>query len=116
MEVSRMQGPVQPSPGRRAGDPGTSGQDTGGLKEWQRNTWYGPAPLNDGSPFEEPESAPELLEARSSNVSNHTGSFWTDQGQTGYQYPQKKPENSQPETDGDREERITGKGAFPSVR
>ena len=29
---------------------------------------------------------------------------------------QKKPENSQPETDGDREERITGKGAFPSVR
>ena len=54
-----MQGPVQPSPGRRAGDPGTSGQDTGGLKEWQRNTWYGPAPLNDGSPFEEPESAPE---------------------------------------------------------
>ena len=82
-----MQGPVQPSRGRRAGDPGTSGQDTGGLKEWQRNTWYGPAPLNDGSPFEEPESAPELLEARSSNVSNHTGSFWTDQGQTGYQYP-----------------------------
>ena len=80
-----MQGPVQPSPGRRAGDSRTSGQDTGGLKDWQRNTWYGPAPSN-SNPFEEPESAPELLEARSSNVSNHTGSFWSDQGTTGYQY------------------------------
>ena len=69
----------------QAGDSRTSGQDTGGLKDWQRNTWYGPAPSN-SNPFEEPESAPELLEARSSNVSNHTGSFWSDQGTTGYQY------------------------------
>ena len=81
-----MQGPVQPSPGRRAGDPGSaSGGDQGNLKDWQKNTWFGPAPAN-GNPFEEPESAPELLEARSSNVSNHTGSFWNSQEQTGYQY------------------------------
>ena len=82
-----MQGPGQPFPGRRAGDSGgTSGHEGGGnLKEWQKNTWFGPAPAN-SNPFEEPESAPELLEARSSNVSNHTGSFWNDQEQTGYQY------------------------------
>lgn len=86
MEVSRMQGPVQPSPGRRAGDSqNASGQNTGELKDWQRNTWFGPVPDN-SNPFEEPETAPELLEVRSSSVSDHTGEFWTDQQQTGYQY------------------------------
>ena len=81
-----MQGPVPPSSGRRAGDAGNvSGSNNGNLKDWQKNTWFGPAPAN-SNPFEEPETAPELLEARSSNVSNHTGSFWNTQEQTGYQY------------------------------
>ena len=81
-----MQGPGQPSPGRRAGDPGgASGQGGGDLKDWQKNTWFGPVPSN-SNPFEEPEDAPELLELRSSNVSNHTGNFWNEQEPTGYQY------------------------------
>ena len=80
-----MQGPVQPSPGRRAGDPGSASGDTGNLKDWQKNTWFGPAPAN-SNPFEEPESAPELLQERSSSVSNRTGTFWQTQEQTGYQY------------------------------
>ena len=80
-----MQGPSQPRPGRRAGDPsGPSGSQDGNLKDWQKNTWFGPAPLN-SNPFEEPEDAPELLEQRSSNVKDRSGSFWNDQ-QTGYQY------------------------------
>ena len=80
-----MQGPEQ-RPGRRAGDSGNaSGQPDGGLKDWQKNTWYGPAPYNT-NPFEEPEDAPELLEARSSNVSDHSGEFWNDQQTTGYQF------------------------------
>ena len=89
-----MQGPVPPSSGRRAGDP-SSPNGTGGeeLKDWQRNTWFGPAPSN-SNPFEEPENAPELLEVRSSNVSNHTGSFWSDQEQTGYQYTKGKVNSS----------------------
>ncbi len=80
-----MQDPFQPSPGRRAGDSGSASGADGGLKDWQKNTWFGPAPA-DSNPFEEPESAPELLEARSSSVSNRTGSFWNEQEQTGYQY------------------------------
>ncbi len=81
-----MQGPLQQGPGRRAGDSGNpSGGPDGGLKDWQRNTWFGPAPSN-SNPFEEPEDAPELLEARSSNVRDRSGSFWNDQQQTGYQY------------------------------
>ena len=81
-----MQDPSQQRPGRRAGDSGNiPGQPDNGLKDWQKNTWYGPAPYN-SNPFEEPEDAPELLEARSSNVSNHTGEFWNDQQETGYQY------------------------------
>ena len=81
-----MQDPSQQRPGRRAGDSGNiPGQPDNGLKDWQKNTWYGPAPYN-SNPFEEPEDAPELLEARSSNVSNHTGEFWNYQQETGYQY------------------------------
>ena len=89
-----MQSPVPPSSGRRAGDPAPS-SGTGGeeLKDWQKNTWFGPVPPN-SNPFEEPEDAPELLEARSSNVSNHTGSFWMDQEQTGYQYSKEQVESS----------------------
>ena len=33
------------------------------LRDWQKNTWYGPAPL-DENPFDEPEDAPELRELR----------------------------------------------------
>ena len=84
-----MQGPIQPRQGRRAGDPSGSpdGRD-GNLKDWQKNTWFGPAPTNNnGNPFDEPEDSPELREVRSSNVSDHSGMFWSDQGQpTGYQY------------------------------
>ena len=81
-----MQGPGQQPPRRRAGDSsGMPGSPDGGLKDWQKNTWYGPAPAN-SNPFEEPEDAPELLEARSRNVSEHTGEFWSEKPQTGYQY------------------------------
>ena len=81
-----MQGPLQPRPGRRAGDSsGSSGTQDDNLKDWQKNTWFGPAPTN-SNPFEEPEDAPELLEQRSSNVNDRSGSFWNDQQQTGYQY------------------------------
>ncbi len=81
-----MQGSEQQRPGRRAGDSGNvPGQPDGGLKDWQKNTWYGPAPTNT-NPFEEPEDAPELLEERSTNVRDRSGDFWTDQQTTGYQF------------------------------
>ena len=81
-----MQGSGQPSPGRRAGDSARpSGTGGGELKDWQKNTWFGPVP-SDSNPFEEPDDAPELLEERSSNVSNRTGSFWQQQEPTGYLY------------------------------
>ena len=83
-----MQGPAQQRPGRRAGDSGNaSGSPDGQLKDWQKNTWYGPAPYN-SNPFEEPEDAPELLEARSSNVRDRSGDFWNDQQTTGYSFSQ----------------------------
>ena len=53
------------------------------VRDWQRNTWYGPAPVN-SNPFDEPEDAPELKASRSENVNQHVGSFWEPQG-TGYQ-------------------------------
>ena len=56
--------------GKRAGQ--TDGQ---GVREWQKNTWFGPAPLN-SNPFDEPEDAPELKEIRSENVNEHMGEFW----------------------------------------
>ena len=65
--------------GERAGSPGNSPD---GVRDWQRNTWYGPAPLNT-NPFDEPEDAPELKESRSENVNEHIGSFWEPQG-TGF--------------------------------
>jgi len=81
-----MQGPGQQPPHRRAGDSaGMPGSPDGGLKDWQKNTWYGPAPSN-SNPFEEPDDAPELLEQRSRNVSERTGEFWSDAQGTGYQY------------------------------
>ncbi len=46
-----------------------------GVRDWQKNTWFGPAPVN-SNPFDEPEDAPELKEIRSENVNEHRGDFW----------------------------------------
>ncbi len=69
-----MQGPEgsQPRQTLRAGDRHPSDSD---VREWQRNTWYGPAPTNE-NPFDEPEDAPELRSSRSDNVNEHLGDFW----------------------------------------
>ena len=66
------------SSGKRAGE--SNGQD---IRDWQKNTWFGPAPQN-SNPFDEPEDAPELKESRSENVTEHVGEFWNAPG-TGYQ-------------------------------
>ena len=69
--------------------PRTAGERTGssgngdGVRDWQRNTWFGPAPLNN-NPFDEPEDAPELKESRSENVTEHVGDFWNSP-EKGYQ-------------------------------
>ena len=68
--MSEQNGGYRPrTAGERSGDPGT------GVRDWQRNTWFGPAPLNN-NPFDEPEDAPELKESRSENVTQHVGDFW----------------------------------------
>jgi len=67
------------SSGKRAGD--SNGQ---GIRDWQKNTWFGPAPLN-SNPFDEPEDAPELKESRSENVNQRMGEFWLPQNPTGTQ-------------------------------
>ena len=67
--------------GGRNGTPGDSG-----VRDWQKNTWFGPAPLN-SNPFDEPEDAPELKKSRSENVNEHMGDFWNAPGQ-GYQGPE----------------------------
>ena len=67
-----------------AGDP---------VRDWQRNTWYGPAPSN-GNPFDEPEDAPELRDSRSPNVNEHMGDFWNQEYQ-GYQYTGSSPKTTQ---------------------
>ena len=61
------------------------GQDRG-IRDWQKNTWFGPAPLN-SNPFDEPEDSPELKEIRSQNVTEREGPFWQDpeNGYTGRQ-------------------------------
>ena len=63
--------------GERNGVPGPDS----GVRDWQKNTWFGPAPLN-SNPFDEPDDAPELRETRSENVNQHMGEFWMapDQG------------------------------------
>ena len=45
------------------------------LRDWQKNTWYGPAPVNE-NPFDEPEDAPELREMRSESLNNRSGAVW----------------------------------------
>ena len=79
-----MEGPGGNPPRRRAGDSNTPGAPAP-IKDWQRNTWYGPVP-RDTNPFDEPDEAPELLELRSENVTQKAGEFWQDQKETtGYQ-------------------------------
>ncbi|MBR2662048.1 MAG: FtsQ-type POTRA domain-containing protein [Clostridia bacterium] len=68
--MSEQNGGYRP---RTAGE--RSGNSGDGVRDWQRNTWFGPAPLN-SNPFEEPEDAPELKESRSENVTEHVGDFW----------------------------------------
>ena len=62
-------------PGMPEGHGGKAGEGGGGVRDWQRNTWFGPAPLNT-NPFDEPETAPELKDSRSENVNEHVGDFW----------------------------------------
>lgn len=75
-----MDGQGGNQPRRRAGDSNTPGTPSP-IRDWQRNTWYGPAP-QDNNPFEEPDEAPELLELRSENVKQKSGEFWQEQKQT----------------------------------
>ena len=67
---------------RTAGErSGTAGGGDNGVRDWQRNTWFGPTPVNT-NPFDEPEDAPELKASRSENVNEHIGDFWNAPGQT----------------------------------
>ena len=71
-----MEGPSGDHRPRTAGErAGTAGGNASGVRDWQKNTWFGPAPLNN-NPFDEPEDAPELKEIRSQNVNEHMGDFW----------------------------------------
>ena len=78
-----MEGPGNNWPVKRAGD-SNAPHGAPGVRDWQKNTWTGPMPMN-ASPFEEPEDAPELLKDRSENLSDREGAFWQ-QATTGYQH------------------------------
>jgi len=69
---------------RRTAGENSSGAGDGAVRDWQRETWTGPAPVY-GNPFDEPEDAPELRDSRSENVNEHLGEFWN-QHTEGYQY------------------------------
>lgn len=79
---------------RRAGE--SNGQ---GIRDWQKNTWFGPAPLN-SNPFDEPEDAPELKESRSENVNQRMGEFWQPQNTAGSAIHGRYRENSRNRTPG----------------
>ena len=66
---------------RTAGERNMSPGNNDGVRDWQRNTWNGPTPLNT-NPFDEPEDAPELKASRSENVNQHVGDFWNTPDQT----------------------------------
>lgn len=83
-----MQGPENYN-SRHSGKAGDGREQDSGLRDWQRNTWFGPAPQNE-NPFDEPEDAPELREYRSENVNEHIGDFWKQQS-TGYGYAPVQP-------------------------
>ncbi len=78
--MSEQNGNYRP---RTAGERSRQAGNQDGVRDWQRNTWYGPAPLNN-NPFDEPEDAPELVDSRSENVTEHVGDFWNSPEQ-GYQ-------------------------------
>ena len=77
-----MEGPGNNQPVKRAGD-SNNPHGTPEIRDWQKNTWTGPMPMN-VSPFEEPDNAPELLQQRSENLSDRNGAFWQ-QATNGYQ-------------------------------
>ncbi len=88
-----MEGPQYPpgqGPSSRppaAGDRTGVGQD--GLRDWQKETWFGAVPVQE-NPFDEPENAPELRDLRSEELNNHSGSFW-DQHTGGYSFSERTP-------------------------
>ena len=106
-----MQGPEgnhrRRTAGEHRGPDGTGGQE---VRDWQRNTWYGPAPVN-LDPFDEPPDAPELRRERSANVNEHTGAFWQ-QHQAGYS--SKPQETTTPKRAGDK--RRTGTETGGQIR
>ena len=76
-----MQGPYPPDPsGQNREHSASSGRQ---IKDWQKNTWFGPVPF-DANPFDEADEAPELAELRSENVNRKSGDFWKEQLPTGY--------------------------------
>ena len=77
-----MEGPGNNRPVKRAGD-SNNPHGAPDVRDWQRNTWTGPMPMN-VSPFEEPDDAPELLQQRSENLRDREGAFWQ-QATNGYQ-------------------------------
>ncbi|MBQ9252341.1 MAG: FtsQ-type POTRA domain-containing protein [Clostridia bacterium] len=67
------------------------------LRDWQKDTWYGPYPMHE-NPFDEPEDAPELLDLRSDSLKDRSGEFWQTQT-SGYQFGQNstgRSENAAP--------------------
>ena len=89
---------------RTAGDrTGVPGSD-GGVRDWQKHTWFGPAPLN-SNPFDEPEDAPELRETRSENVTEHVGEFWRspEHGYQAQEDPRRLSQNNKSKNETKRE-------------
>lgn len=82
---------------RRAGE--ASGQ---GVREWQKNTWFGPAPVN-SNPFDEPDDAPELKEIRSENVNQRMGEFWQQQTPDGSKDRERRQEKSRNRRSGQKD-------------
>ena len=113
-----MQGPDNFDP-RRTGRAGDSSSGDSGLRDWQRNTWYGPVPQNE-NPFDEPEDAPELREYRSENVNEHIGDFWKQQT-NGYAYGPARPQDNTGRTvktgrrTAEKEKQHTGSGMKKAV-
>ena len=104
-----LDGRFTPPPyGEAPGPHSTAGGDPQGggrLRDWQKNTWYGAAPVN-GNPFDEPEDAPELREQRSESLNNHEGEFWSQQT-SGYQFSGSVP--AQGATAGHPQDRTAGR-------
>jgi len=73
---------------------GTSEEQREPLREWQKDTWYGPFPTHE-DPFDEPEDAPELRDLRSDDLNNRSGQFWETQT-SGYRFGQKTSAPDQP--------------------